>query len=69
MKNSNEDTEVTFRMPADGGSSTVDLKRQATLDYCAYFAHHEARKDEEAKRIKMRGYRPLSRRVKGRRVF
>ena len=59
--------EPTFRLP--GPPQREDLKQQAASDYVAYFAFHEQRKELEEKRIKRRGFKPLSRRVKGRRIF
>jgi hypothetical protein len=68
MSKSNEDSEITFRKSAEA-TSEVDLKRQVEIDYCSYFAYHEARKELEAKQPKLARWRPLRRRVKGRRVF
>lgn len=68
MMNTSGDSEVTFRKPAEM-SAEPDLKKQAVIDYCSYFACHEARKETEAQRARLKGYRPLSRRFKGRRVF
>ena len=62
-----DDKEPTFRRPDQ--PTREDLKRNAAADYVAYFRFHEERKELEAKRLKIHGYVPLRRRVKGRRVF